>query len=218
MAEDLRELILSEDKSSLRIPTRMDEESSVVSLNMDSLNEDEKKRLYQAILAKNGMGLHEDRVKHGYSLEKLGSSEQCPRCLSPTERKCAYFVYATEAGTRVMMTPAGYFCPQCPTVIIDEALIREGITGGFHYRGVVGFHHDDQEMDILNTWNGEKPVFILDESEDVIAVVAQEMRDFLTRHQTQLLIKSQHSHKKDQKAAHRRALARAARKRNRQKR
>lgn len=216
MADDLEKLIMgNENDLSLKIPVWADEDSAVVKMNMDRLNEDEKKRLYQAILTKNGMQLHEERVEHGYSLAKLASAENCPRCLSPTKQKCAYFVYATEAGTRVMMVPAGYFCSQCPTVIIDETLIRAGITGGFHYRGVVGLHHEDEKMDLLKTWNGEKPVFMLNEEEDVIAVITQEMRDYLTRQQPRHLLKPQHSVRKDQKAAHRRALARASRKRNR---
>lgn len=216
MAEDLEKLILSEDGTSFKVPTWINEESAVVKMNMDNLDEEEKKRLYQAILEKSDVALHEGNVEHGYSLEKLGSVETCPRCSSPTERRCAYFVYATEAGARVMMTTAGFFCRQCPTAIIDESVIRAGITGNFQYRGIVGFHHDDRETNILSTWNGEKPVFILDESEDIIGVITQEMQDRLTRLPLPPSSQFQSSAKKDRKAARRRELAKASRKRNRQ--
>lgn len=65
-----------------------------------------------------------------------------------------------------MFAPAGYFWTACPSVIIDEGIIRQGISAQFTYPGVLGLDHEgEQRPDILQTWNGEKTVYIFDENQ-----------------------------------------------------
>jgi hypothetical protein len=65
-----------------------------------------------------------------------------------------------------MFAPAGYFCSQCPTVVIDEEIIQSGITGPFTFQGVLGIEHDEsQAPDFFRTWNGQDAVYLLDEDQ-----------------------------------------------------
>ncbi len=41
-------------------------------------------------------------------------------------------------------------CTACPSVVIDESLIRASITRSFAYRGVLGPDHDDKtQLDLF---------------------------------------------------------------------
>jgi len=65
-----------------------------------------------------------------------------------------------------MFAPAGYFCPHCPTVVVDEEMIRSGVTGPFTFHGVLGIEHDEsQAPDFFRTWNGQDAVYLLDEDQ-----------------------------------------------------
>ena len=45
-------------------------------------------------------------------------------------------------------------------------LIQAGIRGKFKYQGVLGLDYEgSKEPDLLQTWNGSKPVYIFDEEE-----------------------------------------------------
>jgi len=69
-----------------------------------------------------------------------------------------------------MYSPA-FFCINCPTAIINEGFIIDGITGGFKYQGVLGIDYGKaQRPDLFETWNGEKPVYILDEDHTPIGI------------------------------------------------
>lgn len=68
-----------------------------------------------------------------------------------------------------MLAPAGYFCPACPTVIIDEEMISTGMKGGRRFRRVVGIDYgNEKRMDLFRTWNGEKPTYLLGEDEQIM--------------------------------------------------
>ena len=72
----------------------------------------------------------------------------------------------TQVAPRVMFAPAGYFCPHCPTVVIDEEMIRSGITGPFTFQGVLGIAYDERPApDFFLTWNGYDAVYFLDEDQ-----------------------------------------------------
>lgn len=50
-----------------------------------------------------------------------------------------------------MFAPAGYFCADCPTVIVDERLISRGMKEGYRFRAVVGIDHaGEKEPDLQN--------------------------------------------------------------------
>jgi len=103
-------------------------------------------------------------VEHAYESDFLGHTNECPRCQSPTEKKISNFAYATQAKSRLMTGPAGFFCPNCPTVIIDDDMVRLAIRGPHHYYGVFTIETGYSDEPILfKTLNGEKTIYIFDE-------------------------------------------------------
>jgi hypothetical protein len=105
-------------------------------------------------------------VEHAYALSAVARADQCPRCRAATQQHYAHFIYATTVAPRVMMAPAGYFCTACPTVIIDEELLRSGMTGGFHFQGVLGVDYEgERPPDLFRTWNGKPAVYVVDDDQ-----------------------------------------------------
>jgi len=132
------------------------------------LSDEEKQELWSAFETKTGITSYYGHVEHGYALKSVSNPARCPRCQASTERHYANFIYATQAATRVMFAPAGFFCTRCPTVIIDEDMIASGVMGGYKFRGVVGLDHGGgKELDAFKTWNGEEVIYFLDEHEQI---------------------------------------------------
>jgi hypothetical protein len=105
-----------------------------------------------------------------------------------------------------MLAPAGYFCTACPTVIIDEKMLQAGITGGFHFHGVLGIDYEGKHPpDLFRTWNGRETVYVLDEEQvpQGISVLGAPPRRHMTRREQQIKQRSK--------------MAKASRKRNRRK-
>jgi hypothetical protein len=141
-------------------------ERGQVNIDLDSFTPATQQRLREELAQISSVPMFEGTIEHAYTLARVGQKERCPRCGAPTQWKTANFVYATDIAPRAMLAPAGYFCSACPTVIIDEGLIESGMKKGFAFRGVVAIDHDNgKRLDIFKTWNGEKPVYILDENE-----------------------------------------------------
>jgi hypothetical protein len=111
-------------------------------------------------------------IEHAYESDFTGYTDHCPRCNAPTKQMYSGFVYATQTKPRVMTAPAGHFCTQCPTVIIDDRILRNGVSGTVKYGGTcaleTGYH--DHPL-IFATFNGEKPVYILDDGESFGGIV-----------------------------------------------
>ena len=142
---------------------------AVVSSSLDDMDEDEQREWRQDAAEISGVPLFEGEVKHGYSLDKVSSAEECPRCQAPTQQHYSNFIYATQKGPRVMSAPAGHFCNQCPTVVVDEDMIKVGIRSEFQFRGILGVHGDDPDQpDLFKTWNGQDAVYIMDEEDPVV--------------------------------------------------
>ncbi len=114
----------------------------------------------------------ERAIKRKDDSKFVGDSGLCPRCRSETKQHYGNFIYATQVAPRVMFVPAGYFCKKCPTVIIDQDMIREGVAKRFDYRGVLGISNDSRkdEPDFFKTWNGQKAVYIFDENHEVMEI------------------------------------------------
>jgi hypothetical protein len=106
-----------------------------------------------------------------------------------------------------MFAPAGYFCTACPTVVIDEELIRSGISTPFTYRGVMGLDHEGEKRpDFFKTWNGETTVYLFDEHENPVGLT------------TTVRLQSRGFTKNKRQSDQRKQMAKASRKRNRRKR
>ncbi|MEM7537994.1 MAG: hypothetical protein AAF639_37835 [Chloroflexota bacterium] len=105
----------------------------------------------------------EGEIKHGYTRQFVGRSDLCPQCQSPTERLHTHTLYATKQGTRAMFAPA-HFCVACPTVVIDEEMIRDNVRGGFKYRAILGISPHGDEPQLFSTWNGKESIYVFDEN------------------------------------------------------
>ena len=97
-------------------------------VNTEALTDDEKREFYTTVSETSELELHTGHVEHGYSVDAVPTVASCPRCRAMTRQHYANFIYATQIAPRVMFAPAGYFCTACPAVVIDEALIRPGIS------------------------------------------------------------------------------------------
>jgi hypothetical protein len=91
-------------------------------------------------------------------------------------------------------------------VIVDEDLIAAGMKQGYRYRCVVGIDYGGKkDFEIFRTWNGKKPVYVLDEN--------QQLMDMATEDDLQSQQPSRPRHNGKEK--HRRKMERKARRRNR---
>lgn len=175
-------------------------------LNMDDFSDGERQSLWSMASKISNLPLYEGHVEHGYGLDFVPTSQQCPRCRAATQQHYANFIYATQMAPRVMFAPAGYFCTKCPTVIVDEDMIRSAVDKRFNFQGVLGLDYDGRERpDFFKTWNGKKTVYMLDEHQFAIG--------FGTIEPTH----SQCSIKKEHKARQREHMAKQSRKQNRRK-
>lgn len=123
-----------------------------------------------AIAKQNGVpAFKRDDVKNGYPLAAVKDPEVCPHCGEQTEFYSAEFIYTTTIGTRAMWVPGGWFCGACPTVIVDEQLIAEGMTINAKFLRVVGvINAKTNDPMYFITWLGQRTLFILDEDEQIL--------------------------------------------------
>jgi hypothetical protein len=106
-----------------------------------------------------------------------------------------------------MFAPAGYFCTACPSVVIDEALLRQGIRQPFTYQGVLGIDHKDKNRpDLFKTWNGSRTIYIFDEDQNPIGLT------------TTAALPPKGSTKSKRQSDRRKQMAKASRRQNRRKR
>lgn len=143
----------------VRIP-----ETDTVRVDLDQLGPGAQDEFKEVVSQVSEFTFFEGHVEHGYSLERVSSPQECPRCQARTRQHYAEWIYSTQIAPRLMLAPAGYFCTRCPTVIVDEALIRSGVKPGYKFLGVVGLDHEGgKNPDFFKTWNGHKVVHVFDE-------------------------------------------------------
>ena len=184
----------------------------ILTFNADDLGKEGREAAWDEISKLTNLPQYEGKVEHGYSKRAVSLTDQCPRCHGKTQRCYADFIYATDIALRVMFVPAGFFCTNCPTVIIDEELISGGVTKGFRFQGVVGIDYGKKkEPDFFRTWNGKETVYVLDENGKVTGLTTIDSRE--PDHRV-----SPVSAKDRQKLKRKRQLAKSARKRNRKRR
>ena len=133
-------------------------------IDTEGLSPDGRQAVYGEIAKSTGFPTHEGKVEHAYARAAVSRTDRCPRCNGQTRQQSANFIYATNVAPRVMFAPAGFFCVDCPTVIIDEGMIASGVKRRFTFQGVVGIDHGKKkESDLFRTWNGKRSVYVLDE-------------------------------------------------------
>ncbi|NJL77503.1 MAG: hypothetical protein HC892_23150 [Saprospiraceae bacterium] len=110
------------------------------------------------------------KIEHAYESDFLGYTDTCPRCKSKTVQNYAELVYATTGSSRVLTTPGCYFCPTCPTAIVDDTLNKKFVAeNGFTYGGMLGFDLADGNMTILKTINDENAIYVIDHEDEIMA-------------------------------------------------
>lgn len=143
----------------------------VATINMDKWSQDQKEAFRVAAAEEFDMSLFEGNVEHGYLLKYVRTEDKCPRCDGETRQQYGNFIYATDIATRVMFAAAGYFCTECPTVIIDEQMIEDGITGDFKFLGILGIDYGEtQGPDFFRTWNGKDAIYVFDEDKNPLGI------------------------------------------------
>lgn len=103
------------------------DDRAMLQVDIDGWSEDEKHDFYSAVSNYSQMNVYTGFVEHAHALDTVTTPACCPRCQAATQQQYANFIYATQRAPRVMFAPAGYFCTACPSVVIDEALIRQGV-------------------------------------------------------------------------------------------
>jgi hypothetical protein len=184
-----------------------------IAANLDGLSEEDQKKVHRAMTDSSDVPAHEGGAEYGYSLANVANPMKCPHCAAPAELRYAEFIYATQNAPRRMMAPAGYFCTRCPTVVVDEDLLRRGVSQGFTYRGVIGIECEDKKKGgPFRTWNGKETIVFFDEVEGTM--------DLLTKDTLKPPPQSPAptSKQKSLKAARRKEMARQSRRQNRRKR
>lgn len=157
------------------IRTEVHGNTAMLTVDLDTFGPEVRPLLLEELAQGSGLSIFEGTVDHGYSMGSVGSHLRCPRCNAATRQQMAHFIYATDVAPRVMFAPAGYFCTACPTVIVDEGLIATGVKDGYRFRAVVGVDYPGKKRpDCFRTWNGRKPIYILDEDEQIMDLVTED--------------------------------------------
>ena len=148
-------------------------EKELIDIYPNNLNftKAEENGVIQFIKEESDISFFEGHIENAYSLDFVKVSDKCPLCNSETIQYYSHFIYATQIAPRVLLAPAGYFCAKCPTVIINENMIKDGIKSDFLYKGVLGIDpENNKKPDFFKTWNGKTPIYIFDENETAMGL------------------------------------------------
>jgi hypothetical protein len=158
--------------NSLPVSVSTDGDKNIFNVSVDGWSEEEKKELFTKATEKSDMTAYEGHIEHAYSRRHAYQTEKCPRCGADTRQQYGNFIYATQIAPRVMFAPAGYFCTECPTVIIDEDIVRNGITDRrFKFLGVIGIDYGkERKPDLFDTWNGQESVYVFNEDQQPMGI------------------------------------------------
>lgn len=132
--------------------------------------------LLEAFTKQNNIPIFKGTVENAYESDFLGYKDKCPLCNAATVQHYSNFVWSNQIAGRIMAAPAGHFCPNCPTVIIDDDIIKTGINKArFQYWGTcaieTGFETNKEKITLFKTFNGGKPTYILDENGSLEGIV-----------------------------------------------
>ncbi len=208
----------SEVAEELEMRSEIKGNSASFKLNLDKMDRDEQEGFLETVVGKTNFDLFEGHVKHGYDLKHVADKDTCPKCKALTKQMYANFVYATNVAPRVMFAPAGYFCQECPTVIVDQKMLRGGISRGFTFKGVLGIDRErGGDFDGFGTWNGKKAVYLVDEIEGTLSLTTIDKAPEGTISAQAYYDSTQHFRKKREKTRKQKKLAKQARKKKRRK-
>ncbi len=180
----------------------------------------------EAMSERNKLPIFKGHVKHAYESDFIKYKDKCPRCHTPTTQMMSNFAYATQITSRLMTAPAGHYCTKCPTVIIDDDIMRSGIASNFKYGGVFTIENGyDDEPRFFESFNGEKPILVLDEDQKEIMGIVQSVHynedgvtDYLVPEGSGLYKELEAKRKKNSRLNKRNLSAKKVKRRNRRKR
>lgn len=160
---------MSEDQNPQReSPTFFRREDGVVKFDLDQLPPGRREETEAFIAEKSELPRFRGDVEYGYPLSRVLNHGICPRCGAATSQQVAEFIYATSRGSRAAIAPAGRFCSDCPTVIVDQHMIEEAmVVDGRFFRTVGVLDKVTGDPMYFKTWRGEKPTYFLDENEQI---------------------------------------------------
>ncbi len=143
-------------------------------VNNKEVSGKENTEMLEYFSEQNKIPIFKGSVKHAYESDFLGYKDHCPKCDNVTQQMMSNFAYGTQEASRIASAPAGHFCTNCPTVIIDDDIMRSLIDKQkFIYGGVFTIETGYGKEEIFETFNGEKPIMILDEFKSNIYGVSQ---------------------------------------------
>lgn len=178
----------------------------------DNLAQGDRQDLFNQMLDQTEISQWEGHVEDGFSLDAAGRSYLCPKCDARTQQHYAQFIYATQIAPRAMFAPAGYFCTECPTVIVDEEMIRSSLEAKFKFQGVLGIDIQGRKQpNLFKTWNGERTLYIFDDRQRPVGMETMAQEDALHEKRADGRRKAR-THKKRKKT-----MAKRSRKQNRRK-
>ncbi len=177
-------------------------------------------QLIELIKKTSSIPIYDKEVLNGYSLSFAKTTSTCPECHGSLQQHYAQFIYTDGMGARNNVSPSGYFCGDCPTVVIDEHQLSQSVSRGIQYKAVFGVESQSKGLSLFKTWNGRKPTAVMDEHQNIVDFGTLEdlkkkghdLEDYHRQYpQLQSSSKSKSGQKRKKKAA------RKARKRNRRK-
>jgi len=143
-------------------------QDGVVNINRDQVPPDQREEMEAFVVEKAEFPQFRGEVENGYPLSRVTNPGICPRCGGTTSQKVAEFIYATSWGSRAAIAPAGRFCSNCPTVIVDQHMIAKAmVVDGRFLRTVGVLDIETGNPMYFKTWRGEKPIYFLDENEQI---------------------------------------------------
>jgi hypothetical protein len=143
-----------------------DKESGIIRISMDKeAKSQDVREMVESFAAQSEIkDIFKGNIENAYESDFLGYKDKCPVCSRETKQMYSGFVYATQTKARVASGPCGHFCTKCPTVIIDDDMMRQAVSSGFKYGGTVAIETGYAKETILfKKFNGVKPVYVLGE-------------------------------------------------------
>jgi hypothetical protein len=143
-----------------------------MSMNREFSGKDVRETI-EAFAEKSGVSdIFKGTIENAYESDFLGYVDKCPVCNHETKLMNSGFVYATQTRTRIASGPCGYFCTHCPTVIIDDDMMRQTVSPGFKYGGTVAIETGYAKTPLLfENFNGKKPTYVLDEYQNMDGIM-----------------------------------------------
>ncbi len=147
----------------------------VITLRHDKeVTSEENVEFLEAVSKNAGIPVFKSQIKHLYESDFTRYKDNCPRCQAALTRMFSNFAYATQEKSRILGAPAGLFCQSCPTVIIDDDMMRAQIDRSrFQYWGVFSVESGYSGVNIIETINGVPPTFVMDESQQDVEGIFQ---------------------------------------------